>query len=92
MLDAVSNVKAIAGRLSLDRARGDALDEEAAEGEIPQDRILKIDLASKAIRWGEQSWEEMLVGFFDVAVPAGMDKWKFFVREGAVKPGDEQNP
>jgi hypothetical protein len=22
----------------------------------------------------------MMVGFFDVAVPAGMDKWKFFER------------
>jgi hypothetical protein len=22
----------------------------------------------------------MMVGFFDVAVDAGMDKWKFFVR------------
>jgi hypothetical protein len=24
----------------------------------------------------------MMVGFFDVAVAAGMDKWKFFVRPG----------
>jgi len=24
----------------------------------------------------------MMVGFFDVAVPAGMDKWKFFERNG----------
>jgi hypothetical protein len=23
-----------------------------------------------------------MVGFFDVAVPAGMDKWKFFERNG----------
>jgi hypothetical protein len=22
----------------------------------------------------------MMVGFFDVAVPAGMDKWKYFIR------------
>jgi len=22
------------------------------------------------------------VGFFDVAVPAGMDKWRFFMRHG----------
>jgi hypothetical protein len=27
----------------------------------------------------------MMVGFFDVAVPAGMDKWKFFVRHGDLK-------
>jgi len=32
----------------------------------------------------------MMVGFFDVAVPAGMDKWKFFVRQGGVKPEGEQ--
>jgi hypothetical protein len=30
----------------------------------------------------------MMVGFFDVAVAAGMDKWKFFVRPG--KEGAEQ--
>ena len=34
----------------------------------------------KAVRWGDQTSDEMMVGFFDVAVPAGMDKWKFFVR------------
>lgn len=33
-----------------------------------------------AVRWGEQTYEEMMVGFFDVAVPAGMDKQRFFVR------------
>jgi hypothetical protein len=34
------------------------------------------------VTWGDQSWEEMMVGFFDVAVAAGMDKWEFFVRHG----------
>jgi hypothetical protein len=29
--------------------------------------------ASKEVRWGDQSWEEMMVGFFQVAVPAGTD-------------------
>jgi hypothetical protein len=24
----------------------------------------------------------MMVGFFDVAVPAGMDKWQYFIRHG----------
>jgi hypothetical protein len=33
-----------------------------------------------AVRWGEQTYEEMMVGFFDVAVPAGIDKRHFFVR------------
>ena len=30
------------------------------------------------VRWGEQSWEEMMIGFFDVAVPAEMDRRSFF--------------
>ena len=33
-----------------------------------------------AVRWGEQTSDEMMVGFFDVAVPAGTDKWEFFRR------------
>jgi hypothetical protein len=33
-----------------------------------------------AVRWGEQTYEEMMVGFFDVAVPASMDKQRFFIR------------
>ena len=32
------------------------------------------------VRWGEQIYEEMMVGFFDVAVPASVDKQHFFVR------------
>jgi hypothetical protein len=35
------------------------------------------------VTWGDQTSDEMMVGFFDVAVPAGMDKWKFFERNGA---------
>jgi hypothetical protein len=39
-----------------------------------------------AVRWGDQTYDEMMVGFFDVAVPADMDKTRFFVRPGvAVK-------
>lgn len=33
-----------------------------------------------AVRWGEQTSDEMMVGFFDVAVPAGMDKRSYFIR------------
>ena len=33
-----------------------------------------------AVRWGEQTYEEMMVGFFDVAVAAGVDKGRFFER------------
>jgi hypothetical protein len=32
------------------------------------------------VQWGDQTWNEMMVGFFDVAVPAGMSKEQFFVR------------
>ena len=32
------------------------------------------------VRYGEQSWEEMMIGFFDVVVEAGFDKPKFFER------------
>ena len=32
------------------------------------------------VQWGDQTWNEMMVGFFDVAVPAGISKEQFFVR------------
>lgn len=33
-----------------------------------------------AVTWGDQTYNEMMVGFFDVAVPSGVDKAQFFVR------------
>ena len=33
-----------------------------------------------AVRWGDQTYDEMMVGFFDVAVRADLDKWKYFER------------
>ena len=33
-----------------------------------------------AVTWGEQTWAEMMVGFFDVAVDPGINKQEFFVR------------
>jgi hypothetical protein len=33
------------------------------------------------VRYGEQSWEEMMIGFFDVVVDASVDKPKFFERK-----------
>jgi len=33
------------------------------------------------VRYGEQSWEEMMIGFFDVVVDASVDKSKFFERK-----------
>jgi Copper type II ascorbate-dependent monooxygenase, C-terminal domain len=34
-----------------------------------------------AVRWGEQTSDEMMVGFFDVAVAPGFDKQRFFQRQ-----------
>ena len=31
-----------------------------------------------AVSWGDQTWEEMMVGFFDVAVDVNVDKKAFF--------------
>jgi mono/diheme cytochrome c family protein len=36
-----------------------------------------------SVRWGDQTDDEMMVGFFDVAVAAGLDKWHYFVRTDA---------
>ena len=33
-----------------------------------------------AVTWGEQTYDEMMVGFFDVAVPESLDKWHYFIR------------
>ncbi|MGH9693630.1 MAG: thiol-disulfide isomerase, partial [Bryobacteraceae bacterium] len=33
-----------------------------------------------SVTWGDQTYDEMMVGFFDVAVPANMNKWQFFKR------------
>jgi hypothetical protein len=38
-----------------------------------------------AVRWGEQTWAEMMVGFFDVAVDPVIDKEHYFLR-GGVRP------
>jgi len=32
------------------------------------------------VTWGDQTYQEMMVGFFDVAVPAKMNKEQFFIR------------
>jgi hypothetical protein len=29
--------------------------------------------AAREVKWGDQSWEEMMIGFFSVAFPADMD-------------------
>jgi hypothetical protein len=53
---------------------------------LPKGTILKADASfdnsannpynpdpKSEVRWGDQSWQEMMVGFFDVAVPLGTD-------------------
>ena len=35
------------------------------------------------VRWGDQTYEEMMVGFFDVAISPDLDKWHYFVRPPA---------
>jgi Copper type II ascorbate-dependent monooxygenase, C-terminal domain len=41
---------------------------------------------SAAVRWGEQTYDEMMVGFFDVAVDSRLDKPRFFQRAGPSSP------
>jgi hypothetical protein len=43
------------------------------------------------VRWGEQTYEEMMVGFFDVAIPADMDKAHYFIRQTG-NPGAAAGP
>ncbi len=35
---------------------------------------------SAAVHWGEQTYDEMMIGFFDVAVAAGLAKGGYFQR------------
>jgi hypothetical protein len=35
------------------------------------------------VEWGDQTYNEMMVGFFDVAVPAEMGKEQFFIRHAS---------
>jgi hypothetical protein len=41
---------------------------------------------TQTVTWGDQTYDEMMVGFFDVAVPANLDKWHFFVRGAGANP------
>ena len=42
--------------------------------------IRTIPIPTKLVTWGDQTSDEMMVGFFDVAVPASIDKWHYFIR------------
>jgi Copper type II ascorbate-dependent monooxygenase, C-terminal domain len=39
----------------------------------------------QTVRWGDQTSDEMMVGFFDVAVASNLDKQHFFIRPSAAK-------
>jgi len=41
---------------------------------------------SVAVRWGDQTYDEMMVGFFDVAVRPDLDKWNYFKRPTKRQP------
>lgn len=41
-----------------------------------------------SVRWGEQTWAEMMVGFFDVAVDPRLSKADFFIRGGKLPAHD----
>ena len=41
------------------------------------------------VRYGDQSWEEMMIGFFEVSIPAGMDPMKVMRPERKPKPAED---
>ncbi len=46
---------------------------------------------TKTVTWGDQTSDEMMVGFFDVAVPAAISKEKFFEPRGAHAEAQEKH-
>jgi hypothetical protein len=44
--------------------------------------------ASQAVRWGDQSWEEMMIGWFDVAMAPDKDPMDLFKEKKQNKSGD----
>jgi len=42
---------------------------------------------NEEVRWGDQSWEEMMIGFFDLRIPVGTDTERLFK-----KPKQEKQP
>ena len=46
----------------------------------------------KEVRWGDQSWEEMMIGFFDLAFDAGKDPGSLFKKEEKPAQTDRSTP
>lgn len=44
--------------------------------------------ATKAVRWGDQSWEEMMIGWFDVAMAPNKDPMDLFKEKKSAKSSD----
>ncbi|MGA2135793.1 MAG: cytochrome c [Bryobacteraceae bacterium] len=44
--------------------------------------------ATQVVRWGDQSWEEMMIGFFDVAMAPNKDPMDLFKEKKPSKNGD----
>jgi len=42
--------------------------------------------STKAVTWGDQSWEEMMIGFFDVTFPADLDPKQLFPEKKKAQP------
>jgi len=43
---------------------------------------------TRAVRWGDQSWEEMMIGFFDVAIPTNKEPMDLFREKKPAKNSD----
>ena len=59
--------------------KGTVLTADATFDNSPSNRLNPNPKAS--VRWGDQSWEEMMVGFFDVAVPPDTDLRNVVMRQ-----------
>ena len=42
--------------------------------------------STKAVKWGDQSWEEMMIGFFEVTFPADLDPKQLFPEKKKAPP------
>ena len=42
---------------------------------------------NEEVKWGDQSWEEMMIGFFDLAIDAKADAGKLFRKEKETRSG-----
>ncbi len=48
--------------------------------------------ASKPVRWGDQTWEEMMIGWFDIAVPKDTDIKEVLLPQEGQRQREQQRP